>query len=453
MEGYVRRGMCGSMGMKFDREAPGEGAEEVCRLENGKVVLEWRFYFAEEAEGNVEVCGCATECEDCRPGDTENKNGGCNLESAVDSSDLSSIEITEGRNSRQDLQEMGGNDKWKGAEGLAGRNDRRGGEGSCVIRILLTDMQGNTVLEGIQPLHEEEPLRSVLVQPHLWSGVRDPYLYRLEAVLTDSSGRCLDRISRPLPLRSFSCAGEAGRFFLNGEAFERRAVVYAPPWASPEAERVLLMEEDLRRIRRLGANSVLAEGGEGPGRAFLYLCDRLGLLLFCREKRAAGYGYFADGKAGYADFAGGKTGNVDFADGKTGYAGFAGEVAGIRISPGERAPVFRGEKDCLFVQGSDFPTSLFYRYLAKWSREPFVYIDPQSVRRMKGGNYAVRCYSNCERIALYSDGTLFEFQRGEEEFAFSEVPARTPCIMLTAEGDGCSASLSLSKTMCMRGVG
>ena len=356
MEGYVCRGMCGSMGMKFDREAPGEGAEAVCSLENGKAVLEWRFYFAEEAEG--------------------------------------------------------------GSEGLAGRNDRRGGEDSCLIRIMLTDMQGNAVLEGIQPLHEEEPLRSVLVQPHLWSGARDPYLYRLEAVLTNSSERCLDRISRPLALRSFSCAGEAGRFFLNGEAFERRAVVYDPPSVSSEAERVLRLVEDLRRIRRLGANCVLAEGGDGSGRAFLYLCDRLGLLLFCREKRAAGYAYFA------------------------------GEATGIRIFPGERVPVFRRERDCLFVQDSDFPTSLFYRYLAKWSREPFVYIDPQSVRRMKSGNYAVRCYSNCERIALYSDGALFEFQRGEEEFAFSEVPARTPCIMLTAEGDGCSASLSLSKTVC-----
>lgn len=352
--------------MKFDREAPGEGAEAICKLENGKAVLEWRFYFVEETEG--------------------------------------------------------------GSEGMSGRNDRRGGESSWLIRIMLTDMQGNMVLEGIQPLHEEEPLRSVLVQPHLWSGARDPYLYRLEAVLTDGSGRCLDHISRPLPLRSFSCAGEAERFFLNGEAFERRAVVYDPPCASSEAERVLRIQEDLRRIRRLGANCVLAEGGDGPGRSFLYLCDRMGLLFFCREKRKAGY--------------------ADFADGKTRYAGFAGEAAGIRISPGERAPVFRGEKDCLFVKGSDLPTSLFYRYLAKWSREPFVYIEPQSVRRMKSGNYAVRCYSNCERIALYSDGTLFEFQRGEEEFAFSEVPARTPCIMLTAEGDGCSASLSLSKTVC-----
>lgn len=353
--------------MRFDREAPGEGAEAICGLENGKAVLEWRFYFAEGA------------------GD--------------------------------------------------------GGKSSCLIRIVLTDMGGNTVLEGIQPLHEEEPLRSVLLQPRLWRGTEDPYLYCLEAYLTDRDGRCLDSVSRPLALRVVSGIGDAGRILLNGEVLERRAVSYCPPSASSEAERVLLMEEDLRRIRRLGANCVLAEGGDGPGRSLLHLCDRYGFLLFSGEKGGAGY------------------------------ARFCGDDSKSRIPWEEPVPCFRGEKDCLFpgadgLPGSLFyrdsglpaclfagdstlPTSLFYRYLAKWSREPFVYIVPESVKRLESGNYSVRCYSNCERIVLYSDGALFEFQRGKEEFSFSEVPAKTPCIMLTAEGDGCSASLSLSKSACL----
>lgn len=473
MEGYVCRGMCGSMGMKFDREAPGEGAEAVCRLENGKAVLEWRFYFAEEAEGNVKVCGCATECEDCRPEKTENKNGGCNPESAVDSSDLSSIEITEGRNSRQDLQEMGGNDKWKGSEGVAGRNDRRGGEGSWLIRIVLTDMQGNAVLEGIQPLHEEEPLRSVLVQPHLWSGARDPYLYRLEAYLTDRDGRCLDHISRSLPLRTVLSTGDAGRLSLNGEVLEKREVSYLPPSAASETERQRLIMEDLRRLLRLGANSVFVEGIEGLGKPFLHLCDRYGLLLFSREKRGAGYARFCGDDSGTCIpweesvpcFRGGKHCLFQGADGQSGF--LFSRDSGLPVScysrdsglpnshysrdSGQSGSHFsrdNGLSDCLFTRDSTLPTSLFYRYLAKWSREPFVYIVPESVKRLKSGNYSVRCYSSCERIVLYSDGALFEFQRGKEEFSFTEVPAKTPCIMLTAEGDGCSASLSLSKTVC-----
>lgn len=56
------------------------------------------------------------------------------------------------------------------------------------------------------------------------------------------------------------------------------------------------------------------------------------------------------------------------------------------------------------------------------------------------------CYSSCGRVALYTDGELFEFRKGDGEFVFQEVPARTPCIMLSAEGDGCSGALSVHKS-------
>ena len=327
--------------MRFDRRAPGEGVEAVCSLENTKTVLEWRFYFTDEAEGNAGM-----------------------------------------------------------------------------VRVVLMDMQGNMVLEGVQSLCEEEPLHSILLQPRLWRGAKDPYLYRLEAILTDRDGRYLDQMSRYLPLRNFSSADSAGMFTLNGEVFERRAVSYTPPYAASDAERQRLITEDFRQIVRMGANCIYVERGEELVKLFLHLSDRLGLLLFCREKKEAGYVYLAS------------------------------EEAEIRIPWREAVPGFRGEKDCLFSNGSKMPNSLFYRYLAKWSEEPFVYIIPESVEKLEDGNYAVCCYSNCGRIALYSDGTLFEFQRGEEEFKFLEVPAKSPSIMLTAEGDGCIASLSLSRIIC-----
>lgn len=346
--------------MEFDRSAPGEGAEAICSLEKGKMVLEWRFYFTEETG---------------EPGSAKRK--------------------------------------------IVGENDScYSSKKSWTVRILLTDMQGNVVAEGIQSLCEEEPLRFILLQPRLWKGIKDPYLYRLEAVLTDQDGRCLDRISRFLPLRTFSGTDSVGMFTLNGEAFERRAVSYIPPFAVSEAERQRLVTEDFRQIVRMGANCIDAERGEELVKLFLHLCDRLGLLLFCRENR------------------------------ESEYVCFAGENVRSRLPRGESVPCFRGEKDCLFSDNSKMPTSLFYRYLAKWSGEPFVYIIPESVEKLEDGNYSVRCYSNCGRIALYSDGTLFEFQRGEGEFTFLEVPAKTPSIILTAEGDGCSASLSLSRILC-----
>ena len=394
--------------MRFDREAPGEGAEAICRLENGKAVLEWRFYFTEETEDGTGAgeggthSGIRRRPEDMAGGE-QNSEG----QNSRKQSDMEQKSREQSGEEQNDTERPADSEK---------RRELKSGE---MIRLTLLDMQGNTVLEGIQPLREEEPLCCILLQPRLWNGIPDPYLYRLEAHLTDRDGSCLDHISRPLALRTVSDAGDAGKLSLNGEVLERRAVAYFPPFAATEAERRQLITEDLRRLLPLGANCVCVESMEGLGRPFLHLCDRYGFLLFSGEGRDAGY------------------------------ARFCGDHSGTRIPWEESVPRFRGGKDCLFPGADGLPGSLFYRYLAKWNREPFVYIVPESVQRLKSGNYSVCCYSNCDRIVLYSDGTLFEFQRGKEEFRFSEVPAKTPCIMLTAEGDGCSMSLSLSKSVCL----
>ena len=75
-----------------------------------------------------------------------------------------------------------------------------------------------------------------------------------------------------------------------------------------------------------------------------------------------------------------------------------------------------------------------------------LYILPESISILPSGNLEVKIYSNCSRVVLYSNGELFEFQSGNEEFVFQEVPAKGPCIMLSAEGDDCSMSLSVHKT-------
>lgn len=84
--------------------------------------------------------------------------------------------------------------------------------------------------------------------------------------------------------------------------------------------------------------------------------------------------------------------------------------------------------------------------MAKWSQEAFVYLVPESLKRLDDGNYTVMCYSNCGKVALYTDGRLFEFKAGEVTFLFSEIPCRKPTVMLTAEADGCTHSLSIHKS-------
>lgn len=270
------------------------------------------------------------------------------------------------------------------------------------VHVRLVDREGCVAVECEQDPYEEETLTSVMVQPHLWNGVRYPYLYHMEAELTDGDGRRLDRLCRSFPLRSIRGKSGTGEgLLLNDVPFTPRMVRYTLPAAASGAAMQQRMLEDLRQLVAVGANSVLVEEErEELTRILLPLCDRVGLLA----------------------------------------------CAGARRGTEEEIPLFRGEEDSFFLPDGKRPSSLFYRYKARWSEEPFVYIVPESVRRLGSGNYTALCYSNCARVALYSDGVLFEFQRGEGEFVFREFPARGPCVMLTAEGDGCSESLSVHKT-------
>ncbi len=53
-------------------------------------------------------------------------------------------------------------------------------------------------------------------QPHLWQGMKDPYLYRTVVTLRSPTGEILDRVTQPLGLRTLAFDPDKG-FFLNGE--------------------------------------------------------------------------------------------------------------------------------------------------------------------------------------------------------------------------------------------
>lgn len=263
-----------------------------------------------------------------------------------------------------------------------------------ILQLFLRDSQGRPVLECIRRPAEEEPMKSVLLQPHLWSGVKDPYLYGLEALLLDGAGNCLDRLTRQLALYELDYRGE---LYLNGERFEERAVAYSFPQADSPVQIQKLVIADLQRLREMGANCIYAERREGLSRPFLQLCERLGFLVRPAEQ-------------------------------------------GLK----RKIPAYRGENISL-VNREGNPESEFFRYKAKWGTEPFVYIVPESVRRQDNGSFSAVVYSSCSRVALYSGGFLHEFRSGCEEFLFREIPARGPYLLLTAEADGCAESLSLHR--------
>lgn len=424
--------------MRFDENAPGGGAEAVYRLENGKAFLEWKLYFSE------------------------------------------------------DVTEQG----------------RNGPETEA--RIYVTDREGNLVLECRQQLWEEEPLQSVLLQPRLWRGVEEPYLYDTEAILVDGSGCCRDRVRGHLPLRSLSNR-QSGSPALNGAAWEPRAVRYFLPDKGGAADRRRQMEKDLRMLLELGANCVCLDGwDEGradldEGRAgldeglggldenqdgetelywyFLQLCDRLGFLAFGKRKGSSEHVWIQEADIGAGvmgrepvtmacgaevpvlrsrkeDIAVSRKKDILVSreslvsrergagtlQGEKGSAAMGCGGAETRL-PGDReSTIGSGQQAEALLPDGEHPGPCFYRCLAEWGRKPFVHIVPESVRKMESGNYTALCYSNCDKVALYSDGLLFEFKSGEREFCFQEIPAKSPCIMLAAEGEGCGESLSVHKS-------
>lgn len=349
--------------MKFDRTAPGGSVEAACRLENGKAVLEWSFHLTIDVGGQGQKLSLPLGSDEERS--LLRKEKGC-------------------------------------------------------IRLVLTDRQDIPVLECVQKLDEEEPLQSILLQPELWRGIGNAYLYGMEAILTDSAGNLRDRVQGALALRCLQCTERNGNaeLRLNHESFEPKMVHYILPGTGAEAALQRQMMTDLQWMGKLGANCVCLEAGGGQGlrRLFCHLCDRTGFLVFRRDESRSGYLW-----------------------------GYAQKIR-IPLPSQDSVPSFRGTAESFFLPGAGFPTSLFYRYQAKWSARPFVRILPESVRRLPDGNFAADCISNCGRIALYTDGSLHEFKSGDGEFHFQGIPVRTPSIMLTAEGEGCSHTISFHKS-------
>ena len=289
---------------------------------------------------------------------------------------------------------------------------------SCRVEVTVTDGDGRLAAYGITRLDEDEPLETLLLHPRLWNGMEDPCLYGVEAQLLDPGGSLLDRICLCLPLREITDHPGKG-VMLNGKAFVPRAVRYIPPCREDlvrcntakalqetgkpmqgvtKALQIEQMRRDLILLKEMGANCIHYEAGsDGLYDAFLQMCDKYGFLVW-RQREGIPCRAELDPAAG-----------------------------------------------CL-LDARNLPTPLYYRYRAKWGREPFVYVAPESVRRQQDGDFAATVYSNCHRVALYTDGQLHGFASGEEEFDFQGIPARHPCIMLSAEAEGCSMSLSLHKS-------
>lgn len=121
-------------------------------------------------------------------------------------------------------------------------------------------------------------LEIMLPEPHLWDGVRDPFLYTLK-VSVSIDGECVDSLSKQFGVRTVEFDRERG-FFLNGKHVPLHGVNYHQDdpktgWAMTQKQR----ERDYAMMRDMGCNAVRMAHYQHCEEEYA-LCDRLGLCVW-----------------------------------------------------------------------------------------------------------------------------------------------------------------------------
>lgn len=117
-----------------------------------------------------------------------------------------------------------------------------------------------------------------LARPHLWNGLRDPYLHRVVVELRAGS-TLLDRVEQPLGIRSIRFDKTLG-FFLNEKSYPIRGVnrhqdLEGRAWAITEKDQ----DADMALIREIGATGIRLAHYQHSD-YFYSLCDRYGLVAW-----------------------------------------------------------------------------------------------------------------------------------------------------------------------------
>lgn len=289
------------------------------------------------------------------------------------------------------------------------------------------------VFHGEYSSEEADSMTALLLRPHLWDGVRDPYVYLVKAKgrfgaakygetfgvtaeeeTVDASS--IDEVTevywrQELAIYDVRVIDKKG-IFLNEKEFLPHEVVYRlPPQISDAGTRVEQVRRDLERLARMGANVIRLEGTGTEGqdrcevRSFYSLCRRGGFL----------------------------TGD-------------------LWIRP-ENLPVYRGlpgetMTEALLAADGRTLTERYYYYQAKWNSEPVLYPALSTLHRQENGLLSLTIYSNQKKVVLYVDGVLFLFQSaasGDPEFIFEDIPVEKLPLHLAAEAGNLSISLTVTK--------
>ena len=292
---------------------------------------------------------------------------------------------------------------------------------------------GRLIFHGENTPEEADSMTALLLRPHLWDGMRDPYVYWVKAqgrfgaaehgekAGVTAEGEAADAIDevtevcwrQELTIYDVRVVDKKG-IFLNEKEFLPHEVAYRlPPQISDARTREEQMRRDLDRLARMGVNTIRLEG-TGSGTEGQDRCEMRAFYRLCRR------GGFLTGD--------------------------------LWIRP-ENLPVYRGlsgetAEDALLSADGRTLTERYYYYQAKWSSEPVLYPVLSTLHRQENGLVSLTIYSNQKKVVLYVEGVLFLFQSaasGDPEFIFEDIPVAKLPLHLAAEAGNLSISLTVTK--------
>ena len=146
-------------------------------------------------------------------------------------------------------------------------------EGIGEVQIALLNHCGNEVATA-----EGDSCTMTIEHPHLWDGVRDPYLYTC-AVRLVLNGEVQDEVCQRFGVRSFHVDPQKG-FFLNGRAYPLHGVSrHLDRKGLGNAITREMHEEDMQLIKELGANTIRLAHYQHD-QYFYDLCDEAGMVVW-----------------------------------------------------------------------------------------------------------------------------------------------------------------------------
>lgn len=147
------------------------------------------------------------------------------------------------------------------------------------VQIKLLDAEGKMVTEAVCE-ETEDCCKAILKvdDAHLWNGVRDPYLYTVQAFL-QKKDETVDEITCKTGIRTFSFDPDKG-FFLNGTSYPLRGVSRHQDWKGiGNAISYEQMEQDMELIQEVGANTIRLAHYQ-HNQYFYDLCDKYGMVVW-----------------------------------------------------------------------------------------------------------------------------------------------------------------------------